>query len=135
MASGRPRNCTSYYPTADKGLYDGAYYYYCGLAGSGTAPGSTGYVPPSADYAASPRGSKGSTPWTFTLNLNVAYTPAWANEKLTLQADVLNVLNRQVPGQYYSRYATDRYTVDQRYGQELSYSAPRQVRLTARYDF
>jgi hypothetical protein len=135
MASGRPRNCTSYYPTADAGLYNGSYYYYCGLAGSGTAPGSTGYVPPSSDYASSPRGSKGTTPWTFVLNLNVAYTPAWADEKLTLQADVLNVLNRQVPGQYYSRYSADRYTVDQRYGQEMSYSAPRQVRLTARYDF
>jgi len=133
-ASGRPRNCTSYYPTADAGLYNGAYYYYCGLAGSGTAPGSAGYVPPSDDYAFSPRGSKGETPWSFTLNLSAAYTPKWV-EGLTLQADVLNVLNRQAPNQYYSRYALNRYEVDPMYGRELSYSAPRQVRLTARYDF
>lgn len=136
MASGRPRNCMSYYPTPDKGLYDGAYYHFCGLPNDGPVNnGKPTYLPPSADYGASPRGSKGSTPWTFTLNLNVAYTPAWANEKLTLQADVLNVLNRQVAGQYYPRYATDRYTADARYGQEMSYSTPRQVRLTARYDF
>ncbi len=135
MASGRPRNCTSYYPTADRGLYDGAYYYFCGLAGSGTAPGSVGYVPPSADYKPSPRGSHGTTPWTFQLNLNVAYIPNWADNKLTLQADVLNVLNRQVPGQYNPRYAESRTSPNPFYGQELSYSAPRQVRLTARYDF
>ncbi|REM95987.1 hypothetical protein DSI35_27865, partial [Mycobacterium tuberculosis] len=54
--SGRPRSCTSYYPTADQGLYNGAYYHFCGLAGSGTAPGSAGYIPPSADYRFSPRG-------------------------------------------------------------------------------
>src|SRR5690606_23866718 len=36
IASGRPKNCTSYYPSADQGLYDGAYYYYCGIAGTGT---------------------------------------------------------------------------------------------------
>ena len=133
--SGRPRSCTSFYPTADQGLYNGAYYHFCGLAGSGTAPGSAGYIPPSSDYAFSARGSKGDTPWNYTLNLSLAYTPLWAEKKLTLQADVLNVLNRQEPTFYYSNYATDRVTPDQRYNQPLGYTAPRQVRLSARYDF
>ena len=134
-ASGRPKNCTSYYPTADAGLYNGAYYHFCGIAGSGTAPGSNGYVPPSPDYRPSPRGSEGTTPWTFTLNLSFAYTPNWAKNNLTVQADVLNVLNRQVAGQIYPRYAASRTEADARYGQELSYSTPRTMRLTVRYDF
>ncbi|MFI8571435.1 TonB-dependent receptor domain-containing protein [Stenotrophomonas bentonitica] len=133
--SGRPRSCTSYYPTADQGLYNGAYYHFCGLAGSGTAPGSAGYIPPSADYRFSPRGDNGTTPWGFNLNLSLAYTPNWADNKLSLQADVLNVLNRQVAGSYYSNYATDRVTPDPRYNQPLNYNSPRQVRLSARYDF
>lgn len=135
IASGRPRNCTSYYPTADAGLYNGAYYYYCGLAGSGTAPGSTNYTPPSSDFRRSPRGSAGNAPWTYTLNFNVAYRPTWADNKLTLQLDVLNALNRQVPGFYNSQYAQARGEVNQAYGMQLGYSAPRSFRLSARYDF
>ncbi len=138
VAEGRPRNCTSMYPTPDAGLYNGSYYWYCGLPGTGTDPSSANYVAPSADYASSPRGSHGKSPWSFGLNLNVAYTPKWL-EGLTLQADVINVLNRQVAGSYYSRYAASPYRgaadYNQLYGQELNYSAPRYFRFTARYDF
>lgn len=136
VASGRPKNCTSHYPTADKGLYSGAAYWFCGLAGSGTAPGTTGYKAAAADYAFSPRGSHGRAPWTYQLNLNLAYTPAWMDSKLTLQADVINVLNRQAPGSYNYRYETAaRNTPNPLYGRELNYSAPRYFRFTARYDF
>jgi hypothetical protein len=38
VSSGRPTSCFSYYPTADAGLYNDAYYHYCGLAGTGTDP-------------------------------------------------------------------------------------------------
>ncbi|WP_430388093.1 TonB-dependent receptor [Dyella sp. 20L07] len=134
-ASGRPKNCTSYYPTADAGLYNGSYYYYCGLAGTGTKPGSAGYVAPSPDYAFSPRGSHGTTPWTYQLNLNVAYTPGWVDNKLTLQLDAINVLNRQTPTMYNYRYSSNRTTVNPLYGRELNYTDPRYFRFTARYDF
>lgn len=135
-ASGRPRNCTSHYPTADAGLYSGAAYWFCGLSGSGTAAGSSGYAAPAADYGPSPRGSHGSAPWAVQLNLNVAYVPNWADGKLTLGMDVLNVLNRQVAGSYNPRYETSsRNTPNQFYNQEIQISAPRSVRLMARYDF
>lgn len=138
ISSGRPRNCTSMYPTPDAGLYNGSYYWYCGLPGTGTSPTSANYVPPSADYGPSPRGSHGTTPWGFDLGLNVAYSPAWA-KGLTLQADVINVLNRQIPGSYYSRYAASPYRgandYNPLYGQELNYTRPRYFRFTARYDF
>lgn len=135
-ASGRPRNCTSHYPTADAGLYSGAAYWFCGLAGSGTAPGSTGYAPASSDYAISPRGSHGIAPWTLQMNLNVAYVPKWADGKLTLGADIINLFNRQQAGSYNSRYETSSRNVpNQFYNQEIQTAAPRYIRFMARYDF
>ena len=56
-ASGRPRNCTSHFPVDSAALYNGAAYWFCGRSGSGTAPGSPGYIAPSPDYAISPRGN------------------------------------------------------------------------------
>lgn len=139
-ASGRPRNCTSHFPVDSAALYNGAAYWFCGRSGSGTAPGTPGYVAPSADYRISPRGSYGEAPWSVQLNLNVAYTPNWADGKLTLQADIINVLNRQTAGTYNPRYengaASDRRNTPNRFfGQELQISEPRYLRLTARYDF
>lgn len=141
-ASGRPRNCTSHYPTADAGLYSGAAYWFCGLAGSGTTPTlpngtpRPGYAPAAPDYAISPRGSHGEGPWSVQLNLNVAYVPSWANGRLTLGADVINVLNRQTAGAFNSRYETaTRNQPNQFYNQEIQVSAPRYIRFMARYDF
>ncbi|WP_233171576.1 TonB-dependent receptor [Dyella sp. ASV21] len=120
-ASGRPKNCTSYYPTADKGLYNSSTYWFCGL------PGQPG-------YEFSPRGSHGTTPWTYQLNLNVAYTPGWMANKLTLQLDGINMFNKQTPTMYNYRYAANRTTVNPLYGRELNYTDPRYFRLTVRYD-
>jgi hypothetical protein len=68
--------------------------------------------------------------------MNVAYVPRWADGKLTLGVDVLNVLNRQVAGAYNPRYETStRNQPNQFYNQEIQISAPRTVRIMARYDF
>ena len=131
-ASGRPRNCTSHYPTADAGLYSGAAYWFCGLAGSGTPTGAR----PSADYRISPRGSYGTAPWSVQLNLNVAYVPNWADGNLTLGVDVINVLNRQTAGSYNPRMETTlRNQPNQFFQQEIQTAAPRYLRFMARYDF
>ncbi|SFW76116.1 TonB-dependent receptor [Luteibacter sp. UNCMF366Tsu5.1] len=122
IASGRPKNCTSFYPTADAGLYNGSFYYWCGL------PGTPG-------YERSPRGSAGNTPWTYIVNLNAAYTPSWLDKNLTFQVDVLNVFNKQTPTSYNPRYAQSRSTVNPLYDRELNFTDPRTVRFTARYDF
>ncbi|SKB99754.1 TonB-dependent receptor [Luteibacter sp. 22Crub2.1] len=122
IASGRPKNCTSFYPTADAGLYNGAFYYWCGLPGT-------------AGYERSPRGSHGNTPWTYIVNLNAAYTPSWLDKNLTLQVDVLNAFNKQTPTSYNPRYASSRSTVSPLYDRELNFTDPRTVRFTARYDF
>jgi len=133
LASGRPRNCTSMYPTPDQGLYNSSVYWFCGLPGSngGTDPSVPNYVPPSADYALSPRGSWGTTPWTYSLNLNVSWTPS--------RADVINVLGRQTPGYYYPRYTSSPYrgaaSYNQLYGLPSSFMTPRYIRFSLRYDF
>lgn len=122
IASGRPKNCTSYYPEARAGLYNSSTYYYCGLPGT-------------AAYAYSPRGSHGTTPWVYTLDLSAAYTPSWLDKHLTFQLDVFNVLNRQVATGYNYRSVTNRTTFNQLYGRELNVTDPRSLRFTARYDF
>lgn len=136
ISSGRPTSCFSYYPTADAGLYNGAYYHWCGLAGTGTNPNTDpDYTPPSDDYRFSPRGTAGHTPWTYQVNLNATYVPAWANNDLQFSLDILNVFNEQKPQWYDTQYAADRNTPSRYYHQELNYTPPRQVRLSVRYDF
>lgn len=142
-ASGRPRNCTSHFPLNQDSaaLYNGAAYWFCGLSGRlGTNTTTNPTILPAADYRISPRGSFGETPWSIQLNLNVAYEPKWADGKLTLQADVINVLNRQTPGQYNPRIengsaADRRNTPNTLFGQGVQTATPRYLQLTARYDF
>ena len=135
IQSGRPRSCTSFWPYAKKGLYNNAYYYYCGLPGAGSASTNpANAAQESENYYFSPRGSAGETPWTTTFNANVTYTPNWL-EGLTVAVDVLNVFNTQTPTAYYDRYAGTRTQVSSQYNRVLYYTDPRSVRFTVRYDF
>ncbi|KRG80693.1 TonB-dependent receptor [Stenotrophomonas daejeonensis] len=131
-ASGRPRSCTSYYPTwpaPTAGIYNGSYYHYCGLPGN---PSTN--TPPSDDYKWSQRGSYGRAPWTIQFNLNVSYRPAWM-DNLTLSADVINLFNQRVPTFYNDNYASSATQHNNMFGRELNYTTPRYMRFTARYDF
>lgn len=124
VASGRPKSCLSFWPdTTTKGIYNSSSYHYCGLNITGS------------QVVFAPRGTSGTTPWTYRLDLNAAYTPGWADNKLTMQVDVLNVLNRQTPQYYNMRYGSNRTTVNPLYGRVLDYTNPRTVRFTVRYDF
>lgn len=131
--SGRPRSCYSFWPYAKPGLYNNAYYSYCGVPGAQTNGNFPNSVP-NPDYVFSPRGSVGETPWTATFNANVAYTPKWL-EGLTLSMDVLNLFNTQTATAYYERSASSRTTVNPQYGRELYYTNPRSFRFSVRYDF
>lgn len=138
LQSGSPRSCTSWYPYAKAGLYNSPiYYHYCGVPGNQTATGTP--ATPNTGYVFSPRGTYGTTPWTKTFNVSVAYSPSYA-KGLTLQADVLNLFNTQTATAYYSASASatalgGRGTVNQQFGRALYYTDPRTVRLTGRYDF
>jgi len=123
VASGRPLSCLSFWPdTTTPGLYNSASYHYCGLLSTG-------------GFVYTPRGTSGRTPWTYKLDLNAAYSPEWADNKLTFQVDVFNLLNRQTALYYNMRYASNRSTVNPLYKRVTSYSDPRSVRFTVRYDF
>ena len=135
VQSGRPRSCTSYWPYAKAGLYNGAYYYYCGLPGAASASNNpANAAPESSSYYFSPRGTAGETPWTATFNVNVTYKPNWL-KGLSVAMDVLNLFNTQTPSAYYDRYAGSRTQMSSSYNRVLYYTDPRSVRFTARYDF
>lgn len=119
--SGRPKNCFGYYsnPDVDPDFspYAGPYYFYC-------------------DGKPSPRGSHGNLPWTMRLDLGVAYAPAMFNHRLQFGLDVFNVTDRQT-AQNIIEYGElggpgGAYTHTNRV---ISYSDPRTVRFSVRYDF
>lgn len=116
-ASGRPRNCLGIYPDRNNpGAGYRSSYFYC-------------------NGEPSPRGSYGSLPATYRLDLGVRYAPEWG-KGLTLSADVFNVLNRQSTqnvNEQYNQLGTT--TVNPDWGRTISYSAPRSVQFTARYDW
>ena len=121
-ASGRPKNCFGYYNgqnanDPDFNPYPGPYYFYC-------------------NNEPSPRGSHGRMPWTVRWDLGVKYSPNFAANKLQFALDVFNVANTQTAqniieyGELGSPGAAYHST-----GRVLSYSAPRSVRFSVRYDF
>ena len=64
------------------------------------------------------------------------YKPEVMRAALSMGADIINVLNRQVAGGYNPRYETaTRNQPNQFYNQEIQIAAPRYIRFMARYDF
>jgi TonB-dependent Receptor Plug Domain len=131
VASGRPINCIGYVPETvpdydDAFQYTTASSYYC-LNSSGKS-------------VLTQRGTSGRTPWTGTLDLQLAYMPRIGKGRLTLQADVFNVFNNQKVTEFNEQRDFSRDTVadgklNPNYLQPTSFQAPRSVRLTARYEF
>ncbi len=132
--SGRPLSCIGFVPTTARDYatavnYTTASSYYC-LNNAGTS-------------VLTQRGSQGRTPWTYGLDLQVAYAPKVPTGKLTLLLDVLNVLNSQKAVEFdevrdFSRQTSNAATGNQlslNYGQPAGFQTPRYVRLTARYEF
>jgi len=89
------------------------------------------------------RGTFGRTPWTATLDMQLAYVSEDLTSvgKLTFQADVFNVFNSARPTELnetrdYSRGTTNSASGNQlshNYLQPTSFQAPRSIRLSARY--
>ena len=112
--SGRPINCFGYHPISPN---YGNSYFYC-------------------DGVQVPRGTAGRLPWTQKLDLNVSWSPAFADDHLTLKVDVFNVLN--------SRKAINVNEFGEDSGGTLQpniyksvngWQTPRAVRFMVQYDF
>ena len=146
IQSGRPRSCQGFVPPTVRdfrpaqtptgplggaGSYTAAATFYC-LNDQGIAE-------------LTPRGTLGRTPWTSRYDLSFAYTPQFMGNRLTLQADIFNILDTQKVTEYnevrdFSR-GTSNSTVpgvnqlNLNYKLPTSFQAPRSVRFTVRYEF
>ncbi|HEX7987338.1 MAG TPA: carboxypeptidase regulatory-like domain-containing protein [Duganella sp.] len=119
VASGRPKNCIgnlpqSYYDANNDATGYGSEFFFC-------------------NDKATPRGTLGRMPWDTRLDLNLAYSPRLL-KGLILRADVFNVFNRQVGQNQTESYNTGK-SVNALYGNVISYTAPRSVKLTAEYSY
>ncbi|MFZ6741901.1 TonB-dependent receptor [Undibacterium sp. JH2W] len=122
VASGRPKSFTCNIPSAldQQGLGLNQY-------------GSIFYLCPAG--VPNGRGAAGRLPWDTRLDLNFMYKPSMV-KGLLLKMDILNVFNRQVVQSidegYNVRLAGD--AISPTAGQELSYTAPRSIRLSVQYN-
>ena len=144
VQSGRPVNCNGYVPTAALGIaqpdlgtlgsYSGSSFYCLDPSGPFAVRERDGTR---THYRLGHRGDQGRTPWARSLDLGVTYTPAWARRQLSVQMNVLNVLNAHAVTEYSEasqRTRLDR-VVSPDYLNDVNYQAPRSVEFVARYRF
>lgn len=124
VRSGRPKQCLSYIgPDQDDPIGYLDSYFYC--IDSNTVR---------------PRGTFGSLPWEYKVDLALGYTPNWA-AGLRLKVDVFNVIGKQVVQnqvvQYHGGNSVEQTTpgVSPAFGRSISFSDPRTFRVSAQYDF
>jgi len=142
LVSGRTTSCIGYVPksvsdfygpsgatTGGSGAYDSASSYYC--------------LNDKGESVLGKRGNGRVLPWTYSLDLNAAYTLKLANgNKLTFQLDIFNVFNSQKITAVNQRRDYSRATtlsvpgrINENYMRPKEFEAPRSGRVTARYEF
>ena len=117
-ASGRPMNCRGAYPNIDPASPNyGSYHFFC-------------------KGVAVPRGTFGRLPETMRLDLGARYEPNWM-EGLAFGINVYNVTDRQSVQNINELYnqGTSATTIRDSWGRVQSYTAPRYVEFSVRYDF
>jgi len=149
LQSGRPVNCNGFIPVGALGIgdpdagsignYSGSSFYCLDPSGNIVDAGEDGVEGTEDDirYSLNNRGNRGRTPWNRTFDLGVTYTPKWANDKLTFQAKVFNVLNSRRVTEYNegSQATAVQQFTDPDFLNDLNYQTPRSVRFTVRYEF
>ncbi|WP_271679448.1 TonB-dependent receptor [Thermomonas mangrovi] len=142
VQSGRPINCFGFLGGANTSHYANGYFS-CNLTQDANLPGDGAG---NNGFDIVPRGTAGRLPWTQTLDLNVAYKPAWA-KGLQFKVDVFNVLNAdkaitvveqgedasgnpQAGGNFQN--GNPRANI---YKMPTGWQAPRSVRFMVQYDF
>ena len=136
IQSGRPVSCIGVYADDPTG-YQNNYYSCSADAGDlVTSPGTGGPVRDNGDTLV-PRGTYARTPWMRTLDLNVAWRPAFAEGKLTVKADIFNVFDAHsaTAMNEFAENAAGAQRFYQAFNTPISFQAPRSVRLMLQYDF
>ncbi|MCG8274884.1 TonB-dependent receptor [Stenotrophomonas sp. NLF4-10] len=124
VASGRPKNCFGNHPTDEFAAAYGAESFYCDLSDDGT------YNP-----VLYPRGSLGTTPWTFRLDLGLEYRPQWAGKRLGVKMDVNNIFNSGRVLEVNEVGELGPGDRNPNYGLPTFFQAPRGVRFSVSYDW
>jgi hypothetical protein len=124
--SGRPKNCLGILFPFHGGIHPyGSSFFRCGT----TAAGGTGPV------EVKPRGTAGRMPWTWSVDLSVAYTPRWATG-LTAKMDVFNLFNKQEIVAVEDRAEDPATGVPApSYLVPRAFQAPRYFQFSVQYDF
>ena len=95
--------------------YDGSYYHTC--FGKASPPG------------------KKFAPWTKRFDLGVTYRPSFAEEKLAVSLNVMNVFNERKPTAIDGETETAVATVSNTYNMPLRFATPRYVMMNVSYDW
>jgi len=129
--SGRPINCFGTLGGSNTSFYGNDYF----SCDSG-APRLTSDGSGDNGRTIVPRGSAGRTPWTYTLDVGVTWTPAFADHKLTFKADVFNLFDADAEVSVSEDGENDAgVPVPNTYRTPTGFQAPRSLRLAIRYDY
>lgn len=101
----------------------------------GTNPSDTIATGYGASYLLVPRGSVGTTPWQFKFDLSAVYRPKWGKDRLTMQVDVFNILNRRTVTEVVETAENSAGGADLTYGLPTSWTTPRYVRLSVNFEY
>lgn len=124
IQSGMPITCWGYYNDqggdpaqneSDPVGYDGSYYHTC--FGKASPPG------------------KKFAPWTKRFDLGVTYRPSFAEDKLAVSLNVMNVFNERKPTAIDGESETAVATVSNTYNMPLRFATPRYVMMNVSYDW
>ncbi len=132
VQSGRPINCIGFLGGSNTSRYSNSYFS-CDVG----APNLPGDGAGNNGFTVVPRGTVGRTPWTRSLDLNVAYQPSWGDSKLTFKADVFNVFNEHgVTGvSEAGENGIGEPLSSTTYRTPTSFQAPRSFRFLVQYDY
>lgn len=95
--TGRPSNCLGYHPTDAYASQYGAFAFYC----LEVDPESEEMTNPDYISVPSPRGSRGRTPNTFNVDMNLSYSTQLWGLDTRAQIQVFNVFNNITTTQYH----------------------------------
>jgi TonB dependent receptor len=132
VQSGRPVNCFGFLGGQDTSRYLNSYFS-CD-PGAPTLPVDG---PGNNGTTLVPRGTAGHTPWTRSLDFNVAWQPAFADGRLTFKADVFNVFDAHGVTTVVEtgEDATGNPTTSRTYKNPATWQAPRTFRFMVQYEF
>ncbi|HEX7342347.1 MAG TPA: TonB-dependent receptor [Rhodanobacteraceae bacterium] len=126
IQSGAPRECLGYF--GPEGIGDPVNYNGHGSGNYHMCAGQV--VHPGSDSPLA-----GHTPWLHQLDMNVTYTPAFADHRLSFKMIVYNVLNEQKGTQAQANFVDQEHVVDSYFHYPIGFEAPRSIDLVVSYDY